>query len=262
MTMRLSLLLPGSGFPKLRSAVTLLEDEGRRILVDSGLVDDGEKLVASLAARGIRPEEVDTIIATHLHYDHCGNHLLFPNAQYLVGAPDLEDTRTFIAFFHADQTPAKSQTAELLRSKYEAIKEFYVRSIIREITRNLVFYNRLLEDDGRFTPVDGSMRVTTGVEIVPTPGHTPGHISVVAHDATMDDGQTGSVLIGGDAVFTQPAAADDRGIHLAWDAVKYHHTRNELLARYRFVIPGHDGLCDMRAATHNEASLFATGAVV
>src|SRR5262245_3294678 len=127
--MKLSLLLPGSGFPKLRSAVTLIEHEGRRILVDSGLVDDGEKLVARLAAHGLRPEEVDTVVATHLHYDHVGNHLLFPNAQYLAGAADLEDTRGFIAFYHADSTPSKSQTAELLRSKYEAIKEFYVRSI-------------------------------------------------------------------------------------------------------------------------------------
>jgi glyoxylase-like metal-dependent hydrolase (beta-lactamase superfamily II) len=261
--MRLSLLLPGSGFPKLRSAVTLLEHEGRRILVDSGLVDDGEKLVARLAARGIRPEEVDTIIATHLHYDHCGNHLLFPNAQYLVGAPDLEDTRTFIAFFHADESPSKSKTAELLRSKYEAIKEFYIRSIIREITRNLAFYNLLLDDDKRFTPVAGSAWLTSAVEIVPTPGHTPGHLSVVAHGAMLEGGRTGSVLIGGDAVFTRATVADDREIHLAWDAETYRRTRSELLTRYRWVIPGHDGLSDMHAAAHDEAApLFASGAVV
>jgi glyoxylase-like metal-dependent hydrolase (beta-lactamase superfamily II) len=260
--MRLSLLLPGSGFPKLRSAVTLLEDEGRRILVDSGLVDDGEKLVAALAARGLGPEDVDTIVATHLHYDHCGNHLLFPNARYLAGAADLEDTRSFIAFFHADETPAKLQTAELLRGKYEAIKEFYVRSIIREVTRNLAFYNRLLDDAERFTPVTGATWLTGGVEIIPTPGHTPGHLSVAAHGATLENGQTGSVLIGGDAVYTH-ATVDDRGIHLAWDAEKYHHTRNELLAQYRWVIPGHDGLSDMHAATHNEAApLFASGAVL
>ncbi|HEY3052257.1 MAG TPA: MBL fold metallo-hydrolase [Thermoanaerobaculia bacterium] len=260
--MRLSLLLPGSGFPKLRSAVTLLEDEGRRILVDSGLVDDGEKLVARLAACGIGPEEVDTIIATHLHYDHCGNHLLFPNAEYLAGASDLEDTRTFIAFFHADQSPSKSQTAELLRSKYESIKEFYVRSIIREVTRNLAFYNRLLDDERRFTPLVGPAWLTSGIEIVPTPGHTPGHLSVVAHGATLENGETGSVLIGGDAVFTRATVADDREIHLAWDAETYRRTRSELLARYRWVIPGHDGLSDMHAAQQDEAApLFASGAV-
>jgi glyoxylase-like metal-dependent hydrolase (beta-lactamase superfamily II) len=260
--MRLSLLLPGSGFPKLRSAVTLLEHEGRRMLVDSGMVDDGEKLVAALAARGIRAEDVDTIITTHLHYDHCGNHLLFPNAQYLAGAPDLEDTRTFIAYFHADDSPSKSKTAELLRSKYEAIKEFYIRSIIREVTRNLAFYNRLLDDEKRFTPVTGPAWLTSAVEIVPTPGHTPGHLSVVAHGATLDDGRTESVLIGGDAVFTQATVAGDREIHLAWDAETYRRTRRELLTRYRWVIPGHAGFSDMHAAAHTEAApLFASGAV-
>ena len=35
-----------------------------------------------LAALGVAPEAVADVIVTHLHYDHCGNHELFPQARY------------------------------------------------------------------------------------------------------------------------------------------------------------------------------------
>ncbi|HEY0143946.1 MAG TPA: MBL fold metallo-hydrolase [Thermoanaerobaculia bacterium] len=242
--MKLSILLPGSGFPKLRSAVTLLESEGRRVLVDSGLCEDGGKLVAALAARGLAPEDVDTIVTTHLHYDHCGNHLLFPNARFVVGAADYEDTRGFIAHYHADRTDGKIATAELLRSKNATIKDFYVRSIVREITRNLAFYDALLAGDARFEPVsiDETLFLTSEIEVVPTPGHTPGHISVVAHDVEIG-GERVTVLIGGDAVYSRNGEVTGAGdAHLAWNPALYRTTRESLLARYDWVIPGHDTL--------------------
>ncbi|MEO8379189.1 MAG: MBL fold metallo-hydrolase [Acidobacteriota bacterium] len=183
--MKLSLLLAGSGFPKLRSAVTLLESEDRRVLVDSGLCEDGDKLVAALAVQGLVPEQIDTIVTTHLHYDHCGNHLRFPNARYIVGGADYEDTRRFIAHYHADQSPSKQDTAAILRRNNAAIKDFYVRAIVREVTRNLAFYDALLAGDPRFQPVtlDAPLWLTSEIEVLPTPGHTPGHLSVVAHGA-------------------------------------------------------------------------------
>jgi glyoxylase-like metal-dependent hydrolase (beta-lactamase superfamily II) len=260
--MRLTVLLPGSGFPKLRSAVTLLESEGRRILVDSGLIDDGAKLVAALAARGLAPEDVDTIVTTHLHYDHCGNHLLFPNAKFLVGVRDFEDTHDFIAHYHADTTPDKTATANILRAKNATIKDFYVRSIVREVTRNLAFYDTVLARDPRFELIadDVPTWLTSEVEIVPSPGHTPGHISVVAHQAipgnsahraplglTHDAAEhRHSVLIGGDAISLD--ANGER--HLAWSPELYKQTREALLARFEWVIPGHDAL-----VCHHEVSL-------
>jgi glyoxylase-like metal-dependent hydrolase (beta-lactamase superfamily II) len=52
-----------------------------------------EKLLESLAAAGVRPEEIDVVINTHLHFDHCGWNTVrrngqaeptFPNARYYV----------------------------------------------------------------------------------------------------------------------------------------------------------------------------------
>ncbi len=239
--MKLTVLIPGSSFPRLRSAVTLLRSEGLHILVDSGLAEDGGRLLAALDRVGVEPREVDVVVATHLHYDHCGNHLLFPRARYLVGADDLADVRGFMAFFHADGSPGKMATADLLRSSHEEIKPFYVRSIVREVTRNLAFYDLVLAGDPRFVPLGPPYWLTSEVEIVSTAGHTQGHRSVVAHGVELEDGGAADVLIAGDAVpggeVVERASAEE--VPLVADSALYWQTRRSLLDRYRYIIPGH-----------------------
>ena len=74
-----------------------VEGNGRRILVDTGGHDPNEVQmhapyrrepaqdpVTALAAIGIAPAEIDTIILTHLHWDHAGGIKLFPNAKIFV----------------------------------------------------------------------------------------------------------------------------------------------------------------------------------
>lgn len=73
--------------------VWLLESGGRRILVDTGY-DHSEAASRDrpietppermLANRGIDPDSVETVILTHLHYDHAGSLKAFPNAQLWV----------------------------------------------------------------------------------------------------------------------------------------------------------------------------------
>ncbi|MFP2959160.1 MBL fold metallo-hydrolase [Myxococcus sp. 1LA] len=245
--MFLNVLLQGSGFPRLRSTVTLVQSQQRNILVDSGLCDDADRLVLALKKHGLTPDDVDVVVATHLHYDHCGNHLLFRNARYVVGAKDFVENAHFIEAYHQDLTPGKAATSELLREHYQTVKEFYVRSIVREVTRNIGFYNRVLERDARFVPVDGSHWLTEEVEVLPTPGHTHGHISVVAHRArTEDEDAPRKILIAGDALFTRKSLVEnaERELQLAQDTELYSHTRRKLLCEYRYIIPGHDCLVD------------------
>ncbi len=245
--MFLNVLLQGSGFPRLRATVTLVQSQKRNILVDSGLCDDADRLVRALAERGLTPDDVDVVVATHLHYDHCGNHLLFRNARYVVGAKDYVENAHFIQAYHQDRTPGKAATSELLRENYQTVKEFYVRSIVREVTRNIDFYNRVLERDARFVPVEDSHWLTEEVEVLPTPGHTHGHISVVAHRArTESEGPPRKILIAGDALFTRKSLVEngERELQLAQDVARYSDTRQRLLSTYRHIIPGHDGLVD------------------
>ena len=122
-----------------------------------------QELVAALAAAGTRPEEIATVILTHLHYDHAGNNRLFPNARFFVQreevryalAPTTFDASAYFA-------PSLGVTPDWLGTKLE-----------------------LLEGDSEIAP---------GLSVIATPGHTPGHQSVLAETAA------GRYCIAGDAV--------------------------------------------------------------
>jgi glyoxylase-like metal-dependent hydrolase (beta-lactamase superfamily II) len=239
----LRVLMAGGCFPRLASTVTLIRAEKRCLLVDTGHIDDRERLLEALDGCGVAPAEIDTVVCTHLHYDHCGNHLAFPNACHVVSIEDYQDTRSFMTSYHSDTSPGKQDTAALLRSRNETIKEFYVRSIVREVSRNEAFYDSVLDGDARFIPIAGPRWLTERIEIVPTPGHTRGHLSVVVHGvAPGAGGAETDVLVAGDAVFSVDSLAGDREIHLAADASLFRKTSRKLLERYEYVVPGHGGL--------------------
>jgi glyoxylase-like metal-dependent hydrolase (beta-lactamase superfamily II) len=88
----------------------LVREPGRLILAETGIgaffepklrerfgvVEDRHVLLDNLAAIGVRPEDVDVVVLSHLHFDHAGGllsawapdaapRLVFPNARYVVG---------------------------------------------------------------------------------------------------------------------------------------------------------------------------------
>jgi glyoxylase-like metal-dependent hydrolase (beta-lactamase superfamily II) len=144
----------------------VLEAPDRTIIVDTCLGNDKERAIGSwahlqtkfledLAGAGYSIESIDTVLCTHLHTDHVGwNTRLengqwvptFPNAEYLFGKVEWEYTE-----------------AQRENPMYE---EFVVDSIQPIIDAGLV----------RFVDVDE--KICDGISLVPTPGHTPGHVSV------------------------------------------------------------------------------------
>lgn len=148
----------------------LVRAHGKTILVDTGL---GEKLtermketwglarpqgtlVEGLARRGVRPEDVDLVINTHLHGDHCAGNTVFasdfsalapafPNAEYVVQRREYEDAM---------------RPNERTRSTYYPVN-----------------YQPLVES-GRMRLLDGDTEIVPGIHGVVTPGHTPGHMSI------------------------------------------------------------------------------------
>jgi glyoxylase-like metal-dependent hydrolase (beta-lactamase superfamily II) len=89
----------------------LVRDRGRTLLFETGIgaffepalrqrygvVEDRHVLLDSLAAAGVRPEDVDVVVLSHLHFDHAGGaltawregaapELAFPRAAWVVGA--------------------------------------------------------------------------------------------------------------------------------------------------------------------------------
>lgn len=66
-----------------RSSVTIIACGQQRIIVDSGAEGEEELIRREMARIGIRPEEINTLVNTHSHPDHCGNNHLFSRAMVL-----------------------------------------------------------------------------------------------------------------------------------------------------------------------------------
>jgi glyoxylase-like metal-dependent hydrolase (beta-lactamase superfamily II) len=80
-----SILRDGAGrILDARSSVALIAIGRRRIVVDTGLAGEGELICLALSRLNLSPEDIDTVINTHSHPDHCGNNHLFTEARVLA----------------------------------------------------------------------------------------------------------------------------------------------------------------------------------
>jgi glyoxylase-like metal-dependent hydrolase (beta-lactamase superfamily II) len=164
-----------------RTAVNafLIRHGGRTALVDTGCgpAKPTVGLVASnLAAAGVAPETVDTILMTHLHPDHWGGlsdgaRTIFPNADLLLHADEF-------AYWHDD--------AERSRMADPERQDFFFGGARRALAPYAGRIRALKEGE-----------VFPGVTAVPLPGHTPGHTGF----ALASGGR--SLLIWGDIIHVQ-----------------------------------------------------------
>ena len=113
-------------------------------------------LAAELGRFGLQPADVSLLVNSHLHFDHCGNNRLFPDAEIFVHANELS-----IA-----STPRYTVTGWF---DYEG---------------------------ARITPVSEDTEISPGVTLIQSPGHTPGHQSILVETAG------GRTLIAAQAAYT------------------------------------------------------------
>jgi glyoxylase-like metal-dependent hydrolase (beta-lactamase superfamily II) len=179
-----ALFLPGEFSDPLPIHLWLVEDDGRRILVDTGetagvrdipfarfSVRPEDELPAALASIGLTVADVDTVVLTHMHGDH------------MDGAAHLGDT------------PVLVHDAELAYAR-SAFSRLMSRLLHQPIPDGVRWEPYALAD-GPFGAFAASRALGDRVRIVATPGHTPGHVSVLCVD---DDGR--HVLLAGDLTDT------------------------------------------------------------
>jgi N-acyl homoserine lactone hydrolase len=121
-------------------------------------------LAAQLSQLGLRPDDVHYVALSHLHSDHSGNIGLFPNATFIVAPSEL-------AWARSVPTPAGVE-----------------KSLIQPL------------DHARISATDGDVDVfgDGSVRLLSTPGHTPGHRSLLVRLA-----KSGPLLISGDLYHTR-----------------------------------------------------------
>jgi glyoxylase-like metal-dependent hydrolase (beta-lactamase superfamily II) len=149
----------------------LVRSSGKNVLIETGV---GEKerplgqterpegsLLDELVRVGVRPDDIDVVINTHLHADHCGWNTrrdadgawtaTFPRARYLIQ-----------------------------RAEWDAAINPNERTRATYLAENM----RPLEASGQLELIDGEAAVTNEITIIPTFGHSMGHASVVLSSAS------------------------------------------------------------------------------
>jgi glyoxylase-like metal-dependent hydrolase (beta-lactamase superfamily II) len=165
----------------------LVEAGGKRTLIETGNgdkfpareremygIDHDQSVEKNLLALGVEPSSVDYVVMTHLHFDHAGGATrrtasgelapVFARARHIVQRGELHDAT------HTHERNRASYLAENIGPIVEA---------------------QLLQ------LVDGEAEFAPGQRVIPTPGHTAHHQSVL-----LDDGHGRKALFLGDVVPT------------------------------------------------------------
>lgn len=179
----------------------------------------GEDVPAQLRKKGLDPGEIPVVVMTHLHLDHTSAISEFPQATFVVSETEWNSAA-------AGPRPALNGYR---RPHFDYAFDYRTIDFDRGGISSYATFGRSFDLFG-----DGSVRLAY------TPGHSAGHMSVVAHLKEND------FVIGGDATYTQGQL--DGSAPLAprpFDAHNYRRSLQELkLFRREFpdaiVTPGHD----------------------
>ena len=201
---------------KMSIHALVVETPSHRIVVDTGLGNDKEgrsvptwnnrqgPFLETLTDAGFPPDSINTVLCTHLHVDHVGwNTRLvggqwvptFANARYVFGKTEYEHWRD-----HSEE-PDRA-----------AVFNDSVKPIV---------------DAGKAELVGSDARLGDEIALIPTPGHSPGHVSI----HIQSDGE--EALLTGDVAHHPCQMA-----HLDWsstadsDPVQSAVTRRELFSRF------------------------------
>ena len=154
----------------LINSFLLRDEDGQITIVDAGLRSAPDRLLQALDEIGSGPSDVTRILLTHAHVDHVGGAAQMARHTGRGASVHAEDA-PYVASGKGPPTDRSTILGRLLRSGAAA----QAVPVVEELS------------DGQVLPLAGGLRV------LHTPGHTPGHISLLLPDPR--------ILITGDAIW-------------------------------------------------------------
>lgn len=200
----------------------LIQSEDRTILVDTGL-DNLESYLTEgqvnnfvsapsrtteelLREVGVAPEDVDTLILTHLHFDHYLNAQLFPNARIIL------NRREWLYVL-------------LPENERYAPRVGFPREVFGWLANDA--WERL-------ELIDGDVEVLPGIRVIWTGGHSPGHQIVTVETAQ------GLAVIPGDEIYKYENLEEDIPIGYYYDFERVSAAMDLLREIGGILLPAHD----------------------
>lgn len=176
-----------------------------------------QSLPDQLRARGVDPASIGVVVLTHLHLDHASAVSEFPEATFVLDGLEWEVATERRAALHG-----------YVRRQFDHAFDYRTLDFDADWVESFATFGRAVDLFG-----DGSVR------LVATPGHTHGHLSVIARLSERE------ALLTGDAVFTMRTLRDS---HLPWRVEDEHLYRRSLKEIQHYVeqtpdalvVPGHD----------------------
>jgi N-acyl homoserine lactone hydrolase len=166
--------------------------------------EEADLLVNRLDALGLRPDDVSTVVLSHLHYDHAGGTDLFPRSELCVQKDEYAYAHYPASFF----------------------APFYYRKNF-----DLPGY--------RWRLLDGDTELAPGLTVLRSDGHTPGHQSLL-----VELPESEPVLLTGDACYWREHLDQERVPGVVWNPTLALHSLKRLKTLARLtgarVFPGHD----------------------
>ncbi len=182
-------------------------------------LEPGRDATSQLRERGLDPGEIPIVVMTHMHIDHTSAISEFPNSTFVLSETEWE----------AAATGPRPLLNGYRRPHFDYAFDYRTVSFDRAGIDSYATFGRTFDLFG-----DGSIRLAS------TPGHSAGHISVIAHLAQRD------FVIGGDTTYTLAQLDGDAPLApRPADAHNYRRSLQELkLFRREYpdaiVTPGHD----------------------
>lgn len=150
--LKFSILLPGVPVSSPRGAlgwgtVALIKQQDHNILFDTGSYGDRKQLIDALAEHNLKPNQIDILFVSHLHFDHFLNAELFQQAKIQVPERDLD---------------------YVLNREYIGCEDPYVPDVM------------IRHMEALLTPYCDGEEIVDGLNAISLPGHTPGTSGLLA----------------------------------------------------------------------------------